>query len=109
MFGNKKKDATEFVAGCGRCASNEEVSALAGRFSEKPVSPIEDAYIAGFLIALKFGSVPKDAEVYGWDAFDFEENAYNWFLNGRVEEVIKRELSGLSDTLKEILGDDDDA
>lgn len=107
MFGNKKKDTTAFTAGCGRCATEEEISALAKRFSEKPTSPIEDAYISGFLVALKFSNVPKNAEVYEWDAFDFEDNAYSWFLDEMVKEVIDHELHGLYDTLGKILGDDD--
>lgn len=103
MFENKKKPATEFKAGCGRCATDKELRALAKRFEEVTHPDLEAAYIAGFLAAFQFCNITEGADVYGWDALDYEENSFNWFM----DDMIKDELRKVNVFLAEILGDDD--
>lgn len=109
MFGKKYDTATtdeitsELTAGCGRAATDDELNNLAERFSCKPITLDEDAFISGYLAGLQFGSVPSDKETFGFDAFDYEENAFRWF----VHDKMKDELRKVNTILSTILGDDD--
>lgn len=110
MFGKKYDTATtdempsSFTAGCGRIATDEEIEMLYKRFSEKPITSNNKAFIIGFLNGLQFSSVPSDAETFGFDAYDFVNNAFGWFL----DDLMKDELRAVSDIINKIIGDDDD-